>query len=78
MMIKVKRNSDGKVFTNDMSEREGIYEIHFCTSYTQVMIQEEDESGKLESKAIICDPVGTKQNPVDLIATQDDEAGIFI
>ena len=77
-MIKVKRNSDGKIFTNNMSERESIYEMHFCTSYTQVMIQEEDEDGKLKSKEIICDPVGTKPNPIDLIATQDYEAGSFI
>ncbi len=77
-MIKVKRDSDGKIFTNDMSERDGIYEIHFCTSYTQVMIQEEDENGKLKSKEIICNTVGTKPNPVDLIATQDDETGRFI
>ena len=77
-MIKVKRNSDGKIFTNNMSERESIYEIHFCTSYTQVMIQEEDEEGKLKSKGIICDPVGTKPNPIDLIAAQDDETGSFI
>lgn len=77
-MIKVKRDSDGKVFTNNMSERECIYEIHFCTSYTQVMIQEEDEEGKLKSKEIICAPLGTKANPVDLIATQDDEIGRFI
>ncbi len=77
-MIKVKRNSDGKIFTNDMSKKESIYEIHFCTSYTQVMIQEEDENGELKSKEIICDPVGTKPNPIDLIATQDDETGSFI
>lgn len=77
-MVKVKRYSDGKIFTNDMSKRESIYEIHFCTSYTQVMIQEEDENGKLTNKDIICSPIGTKPNLVDLIATQEDETGGFI
>lgn len=77
-MIKVKRNSDGKVFTNDMSERESIYEIHFCTSYTQVLIQEDGDDGILTSKDIICESMGTSPNPLDLIATQDDETGMFI
>ena len=76
-MIKVKRHRDDKVFTTDMSESEGIYEMHFCTSYTQVMIQELDESGRLQSKEIICEPVGTEPNCIDLIATQDDDTGEF-
>ena len=76
-MIKVKRNSDEKVFTTDMSKDEGIYEMHFCTSYTQVMIQELDENGKLTSKEIICNPVGTTPSPIDLIATQEDETGVL-
>ncbi len=76
-MIKVKRNSDGKVFTTDMSKDESIYEMHFCTSYTQVMIQELDENGTLTHKAIICNPVGTTPSPIDLIATQEDETGVL-
>lgn len=76
-MISVKRNRDGKVFTSDMSKSDGIYEIHFCTSYTQVMIQEEIE-GELVNKEVICEPVGTKASFVDLIAIQDDDLGCFI
>jgi hypothetical protein len=76
-MISVKRTRDGKVFTSDMSKSDGIYEIHFCTSYTEVMIQEEIE-GNLVSERIICEPVGTKSNPIDLIAIKDDDLGFFI
>jgi hypothetical protein len=54
------------------------YEMHFCTSYTQVLIQEEGENGSLESKEIICEPVGSNPNPIDLIAVQNDESGTLI
>jgi len=77
-MIKVKRHKDGKIFTTDMSIDDGIYEMHFCTSYTQVMIQETNKEGKLQSKEIICKPIGTKPNWVDLIAIQDDDTGEFL
>ncbi len=77
-MIKVKRHKDGKVFTSDMSQEEGIYEMHFCTSYTQVMIQELNDDSVLTCKEIICQPVGTEPNWVDLIATQNDDTGEFI
>ena len=77
-MIAVKRNRDGKVFSSDMSKDECIYEIHFCTSYTQVMIYEVDENGDLKEGEIICDAVGTRPCPLDLIATDGDDRGEFI
>ena len=77
-MITVRRDKDKKEFTTDMSKEEGIYEMHFCTSYTQVMIQELDEDGKLTSGEIICPPEGTKPNWVDLIATQNDDTGVMV
>ena len=78
-MIKVKRDKDGKVFSTDMSQEEGIYEMHFCTSYSQVMIQELDDEGKLTNgEIIICHPVGTEANWIDLIATQDVDTGAFV
>lgn len=77
-MIKVKRHKDGKIFTTDMSKDDGIYEMHFCTSYTQVMIQEAGEDGKFQSKEIVCPPVGTTPNPIDMIATQGDDTGEFL
>lgn len=61
-----------------MSEKESIYEIHFCTSYTQVRVQELDENGKLKSLDIICKPEGTQPNWIDSIATQDDDTGTFV
>lgn len=76
-MICVKRKSDGKIFDNNMLKEEGIYEIHFCTSYTQVKIYEVVD-GKLKSKDIICDPVGSNPSWIDLIATKDDECGEFV
>jgi len=78
-VISVKRDRDGKIFTNDMSAKESIYEIHFCTSYTQVRVQELDEDGKLLSREIICKAVGTNANWVDLMAIQDDDdTGTFL
>jgi hypothetical protein len=77
-MIRVKRDRDGKIFTSDMSAKESIYEIHFCTSYTQVRVQEIDEDGKLKSLDIICKPEGTQASWTDLIATQDDDTGAFV
>lgn len=77
-MISVKRERDGKIFTSDMSAEESIYEIHFCTSYTQVKVQELDEDGKLKTLDIICKPEGSQPSWVDLIATQDDDTGTFV
>lgn len=77
-MISVKRDRDGKIFTNDMIAKESIYEIHFCTSYTQVKVQELDNDGKLKSLDIICKPEGTKASWVDLIATKDCDTGAFV
>lgn len=78
MKISVTQKSDGKVYTNDMSNENKmcILEIHFCTSYTQVIVQDEID-GKFTTHDIICDPVGTKPNLVDLIAIQDDETGVI-
>ena len=76
-MIKVKRHRDGKVFTNDMSADEGIYEIHFCTSYAQVKVQELEDD-YLQCKEIICQPVGSVPSWVDMLAVQNDDTGEFI
>jgi hypothetical protein len=72
-MIKVKRKRDEKIFDIDMSKTEVIYEMHFCTSYTQVKIQEWSESGKLESKDIFIKSIGMKENPIDMLAFDGDE-----
>ena len=77
-LITVKRDSDGRVFTSDMSQDDLILEIHFCTSYTQVVVQTKAEDGKFPTAEIICPPIGTVANPIDLIATQGDETGVLI
>ena len=77
-MIKVKRHKDSKVFTTGMSKNESIFEMHFCTSYIQVMIQEYDGDGKLWRGEIICAPVGAAPSCIDLIATQHDDSGEFV
>ena len=76
-LIQVKRHSDGKVFNNNMSQFDCIYEIHFCTSYTQVLTQEVID-GVVHFGCIICDPLGTAPSWVDLIATQNESHGEFI
>lgn len=77
-MISVKRDRDGKIFTSDMSAEELIYEIHFCTSYTLVRVQELGEDGKLKSSDIICKQEGTQARWLGLIATLDDDTGAFM
>jgi len=77
-MIQVIRTKDGKIFTSDMSKFENIIEIHFCTSYTQVIIQEKDEDNKLQLKDIICNPIGTESDFIDMIAVQSNDVGKFI
>ena len=77
-MIKVKRNHDGKVFTSDMSKDDCILEIHFCTSYTQVICYELDEDGSLQQIDIICPADCTEMGLVDGIAVADSDWGRFI
>ena len=77
--IKVQRFKDGRIFTSDMSGKDDacIIEIHFCTSYTQVVIQEKKED-KFVTYSLICDPSGSKPNIIDSIATGNDDEGIFL
>ena len=78
-MIKVKRNRDGKIFTNDMSQEDCIYEIHFCTSYTQVLVREKVD-GFFTDKEIIIKPIGTEPcSFFDMIAVgKDDDWGEWV
>lgn len=77
-MIAVKRHRDGKIFTSDMSQKDCILEIHFCTSYTQVIVQELSCESKNTTADIICEAIGVEVNLIDLIATQEDDDGEFI
>ena len=83
MLIRVRDDVTGKIYSNDMSENNdlSILEIHFCTSYTQVEVQDKINNGKgLEypTHTICIQPLGTKPNWVDLIAIQDSNAGSWI
>ena len=83
MLIRVRDDVTGKIYSNDMSEKNdlSILEIHFCTSYTQVEVQDKINNGKgLEypTHTICIQPLGTKPNWVDLIAIQDSNAGSWI
>lgn len=77
-MITVKRKRDGKVFNSNMNDESklSILSINFCTSYTLVEVQ--DWETKEKQPDIICEPIGSTPNPVDLIATQDCDVGEFI
>lgn len=78
--IRVKRLSDGQVFSSNMadSNKFTITEINFCTSYTQVMVQWRD-GDKFPEQEIICPPLGSEPNPVDFVAfSGDEEEGIIL
>ncbi len=78
MEIKVKRFADGKIFSNIMFEEDTIIEIHFSTSYTQVVVQESIGDGEYKCKDIICPALGANGSWVDNIAIQDSDFGEFI
>jgi len=86
MLIKVKNSKTGKIYSNDMSDKntQCILSINFCTSYTQVEVQDEiDEDGRrtYPTHTIILPPSGVSLkdiNWVDLIAIQEDNRGEWI
>ena len=84
MNLKIRDKVTGVIYTNDMSDcnKHVILALNFCTSYTQVTVQDEiiDEGGnkKYQSKDIILPPVGTKPNWIDLIATQEDNEAEWV
>ena len=61
-----------------MEADECIYEIHFSTSYTQLLIMEEDDEGNQFGNVIICEAIGTKPSPLDMIAVSDSDWGEFV
>lgn len=77
-MIKVRREVDGKIFTSDVSTEEGIYEMHFSTSFTQVRVQEFDCNGKIVHKDIFCQPDGSEPDGWDFRGVKHNQVGSFI
>lgn len=84
MDLKIRDKVTGVIYTNDMSDgnKHVILALNFCTSYTQVTVQDEiiDEDGnkKYPSKDIILPPIGAKPNWIDLIATQEDNEAEWV
>jgi len=79
MFIQVKDYVSGIIYNNDMSQDEHcILSINFCTSYTQVEVQDKievDGQTKYPKHDIIISPLGSKPNFVDEIAIQNDHKG---
>lgn len=85
MNLKIKDSKTGKIYTNDMSAEntQSILSINFCTSYTQVEVQDEiDEDGRRTwpKHTIILPVQGVLKdiNWVDLIAVKDDNRGEWV
>jgi len=86
MLLKIKNSKTGKIYTNDMSKdnTQCILSINFCTSYTQVEVQDEiDENGKrtFPTHTIILPVIGvslSEINWVDMIAIKDDVCGEWV
>ena len=82
-MLFAVKNKNGEVFTNDMSEdnQNKILEIHFCTSYTQVVAQrkESDDEGNTvyltEDIIIPAENADEWSQAIDFIAVGGDEEG---
>lgn len=83
MLIKVKDKKTGTVYSSNMMDnnKHSILEINYCTSYTQVTVQDKIEvDGKQQYNThdIILPPFGTNPNWVDLIATQEENEGEWV
>jgi hypothetical protein len=84
MEIKVKDTNTGVIYSNDMAKgnKHTILEIHFCTSYTQVKVQDEEVNevgGNCWPKHDIIIPSElSKVNWVDMIAVQNDPIGEWV
>ena len=83
MDLRVLDKSNNVIYSNDMSDnnKHAICEIHFCTSYTQVVVQDEimvDGKIKYPTHDVILPPVGSKPNWIDEIATNGDPQGEWV
>jgi hypothetical protein len=84
MLIQVRNTKTGEIFSNSMDKdnKNTILSIHFCTSYTQVCVQEEvveeDGTTKYPSYDLIIPLLNSKENWVDLIAIKDDTKGEWV
>lgn len=83
MQVAIKQNDTGQIYSNDMGadNKHSILAMHFCTSYTQVVVQDEVD-GKFPTHDIILPAFGTEPNglsyAIDHMATQNDPEGEWI
>lgn len=83
-MSEIKVWSEGEVYSNDMSLSNDnvILEIHFCTSYTEVIVQKKSIDGDgtiiYPTHTIIIPPEGSRPHWVDLVAVKDCKKGKWI
>ena len=81
MLISVRNKRTGKVYDSSMKSDASILEIHFCTSYTEVIVQDEivnDSGNKSYPTHSIFIPVESNSSWIDLIAIQNDDEGEFV
>lgn len=83
MIIKVKSKKTGIIYSSDMSDlnNHSILQIDFCTSYTEVNVQDVIEiNGEKSYKChdIVIQPVGSKPCWIDLISIQGYDEGEFV
>lgn len=68
-MIIVKRDSDGKIFTTNVSMVESIYEIYFYSDHTRVTVREiAPDTATTRWSHIICKPTVCRQSCSDVIS----------
>lgn len=79
MLLKIKDLDTGQIYSSNMSDdnKHTILDINFCTSYTQVSVQDEID-GKFSCHDMILPPIGTTPDWVDQIATQNDPEGEWV
>ena len=77
MLIKIK-DKEGQVFSSDMKNEFAIIEMHFCTSYTQAIVQFPDEEGYQTKDIIIPTEKNDLESAIDFIAVSEDEIGSFV
>lgn len=89
MLIQVRNKENKKIYSSDMSadNKQSIIEIHFCTSYTQVIVQDQveeidfltkDTKIKFPTTDLILPPIGSTPNWIDEIATQGNHTGEWV
>ena len=83
MEIKIRDKKTGVVYSSNMNDnnKNAILSMNFCTSYTEVEVQdviEADGKKKFPIHTVILPPFGSEPSWIDLIATQEDNEGEWV